>query len=353
MKTPASLYFTAVWQCLSLVACMAASSAFAADPPMIPAVKPHTGLIYRWVAFPGTLAPWQQVTLYAKVSGYIKKITVDKGDVIKAGQILTEIEVPELEADLIKSKAEVEVAQIEVNRMHEARSKSPDLVLPQAVDDAEAKLKIARASQNRVIVMLEFAKIKAPFDGIVTSRYVDNGAFVPAVTAGSTAQTAAIIRAVDAHVIRAQAAVTESESFYIKPGLPVKVILDSMGGRAIEATVSRSAYALDEATRTLLVEADLKNEDNSLRPGLYATIKFAVEKHENAMLVPVTALVMEKTNAFVFKAVNGNAVKTAVVPAFNDGVQVEIPTLKPDDVLLLPGTTVLTDAQTINVNMQP
>lgn len=93
----------------------------------------------------------------------------------------------------------------------------------------------------------------------------------------------------------------------------------------------------------------MTNAEGRLRPGMFATARVGVEKHENAILIPVAGLVMEKTNAFVFKHVGGKAVKTAVKPGFNDGVLVEIPDLAESDVILLPGATVLTDGQEVTV----
>lgn len=307
----------------------------------LPAAKPATGTINRWVSLPATLAPWQQVMLHAKVTGYISAISVDKGDAVKSGQVIARIEVPELQADLAKSKAEVNAASIEVKRMHEARAKSPDLVLPQTVDELEAKLAIAKAGMERITTLLAFAEIKAPFDGIVTARHVDAGALV-------TANTSKIVEIVDASTLRLQIPVTEMETSLVAVGKPVKAQIDASGPAPVEASISRIAYALDPATRTMLAEADLKNADLKLRPGMYAMAKIAVEKHDNATLIPVAGLVMEKTNAFVFKHIDGKAVKTAVKPAFNDGTNVEIPDLKADDVILLPGTTLLTDKQPIN-----
>lgn len=315
------------------------SLAYALD---LPATKPTTGLIHRWVTLPSTLAPWQQTVLYAKVTGYIDKITVDKGDTVKAGQVLATIEIPELQADLAKNKAEVAAADIEVKRMHEARAKSPDLVLPQAVDDVEAKLAIAKATLDRASTMLAFAQIKAPFDGIITMRSVDPGALV-------NAGTSQVLQIVDASTIRLQIPVTEMESALVQNGKPVKAQIDAIGTTPFEATISRIAYALDPDTRTMLAEADLKNADLKLRPGMYASTKIAVEKHEKTTLIPVTGLVMEKTNAFVFKHVDGKAIKTAVKIGFNDGTNVEVPELKADDVILLPGTTLLTDKQPVTL----
>ena len=323
----------------SLLFLLLASAASALD---LPAAKPATGTIHRWVSLPATLAPWQQVMLHAKVTGYIAAISVDKGDSVKSGQVIARIEVPELQADLVKSKAEVNAAEIEVKRMHEARAKSPDLVLPQIIDELEAKLAIAKAGMDRITTLLAFAEIKAPFDGIVTARHVDVGALV-------TANTSKILEIVDASTLRLQIPVTEMETSLVAVGKPVKAQIDASGPAPVEASISRIAYALDPATRTMLAEADLKNAELKLRPGMYAMAKIAVEKHENATLIPVAGLVMEKTNAFVFKHIDGKAVKTAVKPGFNDGTNVEVPELKANDVILLPGTTLLTDKQPVTV----
>jgi RND family efflux transporter MFP subunit len=313
------------------------SSTFALE---LPTTKPTTGTIHRWVSLPSTLAPWQQSTLHAKVTGYIAKITVDKGDAVKAGQVLVTLEVPELEADIAKAKAEVKAAEIEVKRLHEARAKSPDLVLPQAVDDAEAKLAIAKAGLERGETQTQFATLKAPFDGIITARFADPGSL-------ATANTTKLLEVTDISTLRLQIPVTELETGLVTVGKPVKAQIDAAGATPVEASISRISYALDPATRTMLAEADLKNPDLKLRPGMYAMTKIAVEKHENATLVPVGALVMEKTNGFVFKHVDGKAMKTAVKLGFNDGTNVELPELKADDVLLVPGTTALTDKQAV------
>ena len=306
----------------------------------LPTAKPSTGTIHRWVSLPATLAPWQQAVLHAKVTGYVAKLTVDKGDAVKAGQVLATLEVPELQADIAKAEAEVKAAQIEVKRLHEARAKSPDLVLPQAVDDAEAKLAIAQAGLERSQTLIQFATIKAPFDGIITARFADPGSL-------ATANTTKLLEVTDLSTLRLQIPVTELETGLVTVGKPVKAQIDAAGATPIEASISRISYALDPATRTMLAEADLKNPELKLRPGMYAMTKIAVEKHDNATLIPVAALVMEKTNAFVFKHSDGKALKTAVKLGFNDGTNVEVPELKPEDVLLVPGTVTLTDKQPV------
>jgi len=326
----------------------------------LPVAKPSTGSIHRWVALPSTLAPWQQATLFAKVTGYIRKIHVDKGDAIKAGQVIAEIEVPELETDLVKYEAEsvalkpaFEFARLEYDRLIVARKNSPDLILPQMVDKAKSDLDkakadfdIVEANAKRARVMLDYAKIVAPFDGIITARYVDAGALV-------NASTSKVVEIMDASTIRLQIPVTELESALVQVGKPVKAAIDAIGPTPVEAAISRIAYALDPSTRTMLAEADLKNADLKLRPGMYAMTKIAVDRHDNAMLIPVTGLVLEKTNAFVFRHVAGKAVKTPVTIGFNDGANVEVlGGLDKDAVVLLPDKVTLTPDQLVTTKKE-
>jgi membrane fusion protein (multidrug efflux system) len=197
--------------------------------------------------------------------------------------------------------------------------------------------------------MLGYAKIAAPFDGIVTARSVDPGALV-------NAGTSKVVEIMDASTLRLQIPVTELETGLVTPGKPVKAQVDALGAGAppVEASISRIAYALDPVTRTMLAEADLKSPGLNLRPGMYAMAKIAVEKHEGATLIPVTGLVMEKTNAFVFKHDGGKALKTAITIGFNDGANVEILSgLSGDDEIFLPGTTPLTDKQAVSVKAKP
>jgi RND family efflux transporter MFP subunit len=296
----------------------------AAEPMPVKFASAKRAEIHRWITIPGTLKANQQATLYAKVAGYVTKMAVDRGDTVKADQPLAELEVPELLADGKKFEADVKVAEIELSRLTEAQKKAPDLVLPQALDKARGAADVARANLERTNTLLHFAKITAPFPGMITGRFVDNGAFVPSATSGSAAQNAAIFTLMDFTTIRAQAAVPETESSFIRPGLPVKFTLEALPGKTFDATVSRSNGVLDEATRTMLTEADIANADGALKPGMYANIRIAVEKHTGAIIIPVEALVMEKTNAFVFKVADGKAKKVAVKTGFNDGVSAEI-----------------------------
>ena len=320
----------------------------ASAPTEVKFTRPTRGDIVRYVTVPGTLKANQQATLYAKVGGYLSKITVDKGDPVTAGQPLAELEVPELLADLARTRAEANVAGTELSRLEAAAAKSPDLISPLALDAARGRAEIARAHQSRAETLLSFAKVTAPFAGIVTARYADVGAYIPAATASSTPASAALVTIADFQTIRASVAMPELEAARVKVGQPVRVSVEGITGNAFEAKVSRLAYALDDATKTMLVEADLPNPGLAFRPGQYATIKVGVEKHTDALLIPVEALVMEKTNAFAYLAIDGKAKKTPLKIGFNDGTRVEVLSgLDATAAVILAGKLTLADAQPI------
>lgn len=436
---------------------------------------PTRGDVHRFVAQPGTVRPLQQATLYAKVPGYIRSIKVDKGDSVKAGQLLAELDAPELEADLLrargeltkarsdsaranadvskaqsdlarsqadiasaealvhkaeaelfaakataaraqaelpKAQAELEFATLDYSRLVEGRRKAPDLVVPAQVDAAKAKLETARAQTGvlkaaaeaagadaeaakarrvaaeanlkasaaqaeatkasveaaravfaaaqaavtiaeanvkRTESLADFTRLTAPFDGVVTARFADLGAFIPAATAGAP-QSAAVVTVMDFNTVRVQVPITEVEAALVAKGQPVKVALDGLPGKVFDGTVTRFAGALDEATRTMLVEAELPNPGHTLRPGMYATVRVGVEKHSNVMLVPSEALVMEKTAAFLFLADGGKARKTPVKIGFNDGAKVEVVSgIAENAKVILIGKMTLADGQAVNV----
>ncbi len=336
----------------------------AADPIELPATKPHRGTVTRYVSLPGAIKPLQQATLYAKTPGYVKKIAFDKGDAVKAGDLIAELEAPELEADLGKTEAELaskkprfDFAQQEYDRLTKARKASPDLILPQMLEKAKAELDMAKAefavvetADKRTRALFGFTKITAPFAGIITERRVDLGAFVPSATSGTAASNAAVVTLMDFKTVRAQVAVPEVDALFVAKGQPVMVSAEGLPGKVIKGSVTRFAYALDMATRTMLVESELPNESLELRPGMYVTMKVGVQTHDNAVLIPVEGLVMEKANAFVFTNAAGKAKKNAVVLGFNDGVNVEIASgLEETAEVLIPGKATLVPDQLIKV----
>lgn len=335
----------------SLLACaMIVNAADAPQPLAVKTAAPTRGEIHRFVTLPGSIKANQQATLYAKVPGYLKSLNVDIGDRVTAGQALGEIELPELAAEAVKYRAEIKVAQTDYTRLEAAKKSAPDLITPQSVDEALGRLDIAKANLERTETLLNYSRLTAPFAGVITARFVDPGAFIPAATSGSAARTAAIVTLMDFNTVRAQVAVPELEAALTRPGQPVRITTESLPGKRFDASVTRISYALDDASRTMLVESDLPNTDLALRPGMYATIKIGVEKHSATLLIPVEALVMEKASAFVFIAADGKAKKTAIKIGFNDGAKVEVLSgLTGNEAVILVGKMALADGAAITV----
>ena len=334
---------------LALGAFFATAATWAATAPAeVVVTTPRRGDINRFVTLPATLRPNQQVTLHAKVAGYLKAITVDKGDTVKAGQLIAEIEMPEVVAERAKHEAELKIATLESERVKAARAKAPDLITPQASDTAEARLAMAQAGLAANETLLGYSKLAAPFAGVVTNRYVDTGAFVPAATASSSPAAAAIVTIMDYSTVRARIAVPEIEASRVQVGQPDVITTDSLPGQTFRGTVTRQFGALDEATRSLLVEADLPNEKGALRPGMYVLAKVGVEKHTGTLLVPAAALVREKAAGFLFLFSEGKASRVSVKYGFNDGTNVEIIEGLPENArVIVPGKVALVSGQAV------
>lgn len=335
--------------------CKPSSANSTQSPPAAVAVKttlPHRGEIARTVTLPTfRVLAYQEATLYAKVSGYLKTMNVDKGDSVTNGQLLAEIEVPELQADEIQFQSETGIAQTNYERMAEARQKSPDLIVPQTVDDLRGQWEVAKAKLQRTQTLLQFARISAPFSGTITARFVDPGAFIPAATTGNPGQSVGLATLMDFSRVRVQVYVPESEVPFIHNGVPVKLTVEELPSKSFAGKVTRFAYALDQATKTMLTEIELSNPSGELRPGMYASAQIEVERKKDALLLPAQAVSIEKTGSFIFLVSEGKAKKTPVHIGFNDGTNIEIASpLRPDQPVAIIGKQPLSDGQPITVS---
>jgi membrane fusion protein (multidrug efflux system) len=314
-----------------------------------PVVRLKTGDITRSVQLLGEVRPNQQVALYAKVGGYVKALRADIGDRVEAGAVLAELEVPELVADEARTRAELALAELEFKRTQDAFKQAPDLVPRQQVDNAQAKLAIAKAHQERNETLLGFAKIKAPFAGTVSRRSVDKGAFVPAATGGGAGQ-AALFVLTDAATVRIQAALPESEAGLVAVGQPVAVLAEAAGAKPFEARLTRVAGVLETPSKTMLIEAELANAGGALKPGMYANVKLGIEQHKATTLLPLTAIVMEKAVATAYVYEGGKARRRVLKAGFNDGANLEVlDGVKPNEDVLVVGAATLTDGQAVTL----
>ena len=252
--------------------------------------------------------PYEEVELHAKVSGYVSQMNVDFGDKVKAGQLLATLEVPELQADLdnaqaaaMKAEADHTNAHLIYTRLLAVNQDHPNLVAQQDLDTAAANdqsataaIAAARAETEKYQSLVGYTKITAPFDGIVTRRYADPGALIQAGTSSET-QAKSLLRISDNYRLRLDFPVTVDFVKDIQVGAPVEVRVDSLDGRDFTGTISRFAEDVNEETRKMTTEIEVTNQDLQLVPGMYATVILKVEKHANALAVPIEAVGTGKT----------------------------------------------------------
>ena len=274
--------------------------------------------------------PYQEVSLHAKVAGYVQWISVDVGDRVKEGQVLAKLDVPELKNDLEKDTAALQASREEVNRAqanydqtHLASSRldtvarqHPKLVAQQEVDDAEAKdqsaagalaaakehVDEATAELNKTQALFNYSDITAPFDGVVTHRYADPGALIQAGT--SSSQTLPIVDIEEESRLRLVFPVPESAVAQIRVGQKVHVSVSALQ-ESFDAAISRFSDKVDRETRTMQTEADIDNRHGRFKPGMYADATIIVQERDNAISVPVEAVSMAGDAAVLIVNHNG------------------------------------------------
>ena len=314
--------------------------------PTVAVIPVREGTLDRRIALPGTIRAYQEATLYAKVGGYLESIAVDRGDRVKRGQTLAVLEVPEMRAELGKLEAELRAAEVDDKRVSEAAQRAPDLVTPQAVDAARAKYEVAVANLERTRTLIDYAKLTAPFAGVVTKRWVDPGAFIPAATASSSAISSAVVTLSDFSRVRVEVAMPQAEVPLVKAGLLATLTVRELPGRAFEGRVTRIAYALDDSTKTMGAEIELANADGALRPGMYASVGISLERKTGALLVPAEALLTEKGKPFAFTVDASTAHKVALRLGLDDGIHAEVlEGLTANALVVVSGAQSLTDGQ--------
>jgi RND family efflux transporter MFP subunit len=287
----------------------------------------------------GEFKPFQEVDLHAKVAGYIRHIFVDVGDKVRAGQVIADLEVPELvaqvqgadagirrsqdgvrraQSDLERARSVHEAAHFAYTRLKEASDSRPGLIARQELDDAQARdkeseaqvasaeaalsgatqeLGVARAGQQQMTAMSNYSHITAPFAGVVTRRFADTGSLIQAGTSSST-QAMPLVRLAEVSRLRLVLPVPESAVPRIHLGTTVQVRVPALE-RTFEGRVARFADDLDRQTRSMETEIDVPNTNGSLVSGMYAETVLELARKESALTVPVEAVSRNGSEASV------------------------------------------------------
>jgi RND family efflux transporter MFP subunit len=276
---------------------------------------------------PGDIQAFTNAPLYAQVSGYVKKWYVDIGTPVKKGQLLAELDTPDLagqvqqgRANLINAQAAQQLAAATAKRWdalfaqgavsrQDKDTKDADLAAKNAAVDA------ARANLYSLTSQEGFRRLVAPFDGVVTSRAVDVGALV---TVGTSAGAAPLFTVSDLSRLRIYVRVPQNYSGYIKPGMTVDFSVPQYPGRTFTATLVASAGAVASSTGTVLAQFGIDNKDGALQPGGYAEVKFPLPAGAKGIRVPATALMFRNEGMQVATVDAGNRVRLKTVHILRD-----------------------------------
>ncbi len=351
--------FAGTLACCTFISCSrhgstATAAEMPAEPPEVTVgvVPAATRMMAQHLTLSSELVPFQEIDVYAKEAGYIKKLNVDYGDHVKAGGLMAVLEIPELEAQLMQDNASItaqgdEVAREEqevkraeaqhtpyhaqYERLSTVAKSKPGLVAQQEVDDAQGKdlaaesqleavkgalqtaksqLAMAKAKLVHDQALFNYANITAPFEGVVTQRYANLGALMQAGT--TSTQATPLVRLSEEDKFRLVIPVPESYVKYIHIGDSIDVRVPSLN-RSLKGKVTRFSVDVSGSTRTMHTEVDVPNPNYTLVPGLYAEALLTLNQSGNVLVVPLQAIDRQGEKAAVYVVDGGKVAERKIV----------------------------------------
>jgi len=307
-------------------------------------VKVQSAPASRTIVLTGEFLPFETVDLHARVQGFVEKVRVDRGSIVKEGELLATLTAPEMEAQVAEAEAKVKAAE---SAASEARAKSVaaestskrlkeasategaisgiELVVAEQAAEAardtvrssEAAIAAAKASLAAIQKMQQYLQISAPFSGVITDRLVHPGAL-----AGPG--TGPLLRLEQVSRLRLVVAVPEADYAGIRPGTKVSFQVPAYPTRSFTGSVARITHSLDEKTRTMPVELEVPNAAGALAPGMYPQVNWPVRSSERALVVPATSVVRTTERLFVIRVKDGRAEWVNVRVGAREGGQVQV-----------------------------
>ena len=324
-------------------------------------VTPQVASDTAEITLPADVQANYEAPIYARTSGYLKRWLVDIGTPVQAGEVLAEIDAPELdqqlrqaEADLATARANRAIADVTAERWRGLRS--TDSVSEQEADEkislaatSAAQVKSAEANVQRLRELYAFKKIVAPFAGVVTARNTDVGQLI---NAGSSSGSE-LFRIADTRRLRVYVRVPQTYAAAMKAGLVAKVVFPDRPGNSYDATLERTSSALDATSRTLLAQLAIDNADNELLPGAYAEVHFQLPADQLAasLKIPANTLLFRNDELRVATVdANGRVVTKPVVIGRDYGTELEIVGgLNKDDVVIVNPPDTLTEQAEVRI----
>ena len=285
------------------------------------------------LTYTADLIPNQLVNIFSRVDGYIAKIYVDKGDLVKANQLLVEIDhtdyvhaVNQAKANLLSAKAKVVQQEAAVRNATLTLDRMQALIKDQFVsqqdldtalvnrdaalalqDSLRAQVQQMDVALAQAVTNLAYASIRAPFAGYIAERNLDPGAYVSGTTASTSTMSRGILSVHDVETIRTLIEVVEKDVPLVKVGQRADVRAEAYPNEVFEGTVTRIVQALNRATRTMTVEVDLPNKDHRLKGGMFARVEVLVGKHPQAIQIPLDAVSRLEESQYVYVVKDGKA----------------------------------------------
>jgi RND family efflux transporter MFP subunit len=328
--------------------------------PTVSVMRPKLGAPQNEVILPGNMQAFNDSPIYARTNGYLKKWYVDIGARVKAGQLLADIETPEVDQQLYQARADLNTAQAnyQLSQITAERYQGlaqTDSVSKQDVDNATsdfaAKKAMVASSQSNVKRLEElqsFEKIYAPFDGVITARNTDIGHLI---NSGAGTPGAELFHIAALQTLRVYVNVPQQYSPSAKPGLTADLTLQEFPGRRFKGTLVRTANSIDPASRTLLVEVDVDNRTGELLPGAYTQVHLKVPSGAPAFILPVSALIFRSDGLQVGTVQNGDKAALVNITLGRDmGSEVQVVSgLNADDSVIVNPPDSLISGETVRI----
>jgi RND family efflux transporter MFP subunit len=303
--------------------------------PTVSVVRPKRGAPAQEVVLPANVQAYIDAPIYARTNGYLKHWYADIGTHVKAGQLLADIETPEVDQQLRQSRADLATAEANLNLSRITATRYADLlktdsVSKQDTDNAagdfaakQASVQSAQANVRRLEELQAFEKIYAPFEGVITARNTDIGALID--SGGSGGSRTELFHIAQPDKLRVYVNVPEAYSQAAKPGLSADLALSEFPGRRFQGTLVRTADAIDQSTRTLLVEIRVNNPTGTLLSGAYAEVHLKLPTATSAFILPVNTLLFRSEGLRVAAVTDGRHAELKQVTLGHDfGSEVEI-----------------------------
>jgi len=357
-----------------------AEKAVQTGPPTIDVVRVVEQPLNVTLSMPGQLDPYETVAIYPKVTGFVKTIRVDRGSRVRTGELMADLEAPELVAERAEAQSKMQAAQ---SNLAVARSKADgdtstynkvkaasatpgvvagnDLVLAEkAVEADESQIaaaqqtaEAARQALQSMSQMEEYLRVTAPFDGVVTERNVHPGALVgPNSGPGATTPMVWLVRE---DRLRLVVPVPEAYIASVKGGAVMSFTVPAYPGRTFSGAVARIAQAVDVKTRTMAVELDVMNPDGVLVPGTFCQVRWPIHRPEPSLFVPSGSVASTTDRTFVVRIRDGRADWVDVKTGLASGSLTEVfGDLQPGDTVAVRGTDEIHPGSAVRVKeVQP